>query len=490
MATTTTNYAFIKPALTDSPPDITAPNSNWDTLDAKLKILDDNGNMRSTSRKAATAIGTGSHVEGTNNTATANYTHAEGDSNTASTYAAHAEGYQTTASGHSSHSEGKATTACGAYSHAEGFYTVAFADNAHAEGGYSVAVSIGTHAEGSYTFADTGTLYTVTAFSDANKTLTLSSVTGLSVGNTVDIRIIGSTFEALPNVSITAINGTIITLSTTRTITADWSQVVKRETNGYPAHAEGIWTIATGINSHAEGNSTCASGESSHAEGCRNTASGSFSHVEGSDNVASGANSHSEGVFCGASGAQSHAGGDSCNATAYASFAHGQSLKANGLRQVVFGVYNSYNTTDLLQIGNGTSEGARSNAFVVTSTGNIWHGVDRGTVADITANSGWNVSISSLVKIGRMVHLQANVTKTDTTVFTAPRSTPFTISTAKFRPITSTAYSPVNAATTISNFMDRMVNCLITDSGVVSLDACFGYTDVKQALIDIWYEGQ
>lgn len=34
---TTTNYSFKKPELTDSPPDITATNGNWDTLDTNLK---------------------------------------------------------------------------------------------------------------------------------------------------------------------------------------------------------------------------------------------------------------------------------------------------------------------------------------------------------------------------------------------------------------------------------------------------------------------
>lgn len=35
MSTTTTNYQFIKPALTD-PADITALNANWDKIDAEL----------------------------------------------------------------------------------------------------------------------------------------------------------------------------------------------------------------------------------------------------------------------------------------------------------------------------------------------------------------------------------------------------------------------------------------------------------------------
>ncbi len=39
MATYTENYNFTKVYLADSPPDITAINANWDTVDAKLKEL-------------------------------------------------------------------------------------------------------------------------------------------------------------------------------------------------------------------------------------------------------------------------------------------------------------------------------------------------------------------------------------------------------------------------------------------------------------------
>jgi len=37
----TTNYNFVKPELTDSPPDITVINPNWDAIDAELKLHDD-----------------------------------------------------------------------------------------------------------------------------------------------------------------------------------------------------------------------------------------------------------------------------------------------------------------------------------------------------------------------------------------------------------------------------------------------------------------
>lgn len=36
MSTKTTNYEFVKPALSDAPPDITATNGNWDTVDSEL----------------------------------------------------------------------------------------------------------------------------------------------------------------------------------------------------------------------------------------------------------------------------------------------------------------------------------------------------------------------------------------------------------------------------------------------------------------------
>lgn len=42
MATNTTNYNLIKPALTDAPPDITVMNPNWDKIDEEMKKNADN----------------------------------------------------------------------------------------------------------------------------------------------------------------------------------------------------------------------------------------------------------------------------------------------------------------------------------------------------------------------------------------------------------------------------------------------------------------
>jgi len=47
---TTTNYKFKKPELTDSPPDITVTNSNWDTVDTNLKDAQTKANTWNTFR--------------------------------------------------------------------------------------------------------------------------------------------------------------------------------------------------------------------------------------------------------------------------------------------------------------------------------------------------------------------------------------------------------------------------------------------------------
>ena len=89
-------------------------------------------------RKADTTIGTNSHSEGDNTTASGNFSHAEGSGTTASGGFSHAEGSGTTASGGSSHAEGSGTTASGGYSHAGGSRTIAAGDYQTAIGKYNI----------------------------------------------------------------------------------------------------------------------------------------------------------------------------------------------------------------------------------------------------------------------------------------------------------------------------------------------------------------
>lgn len=126
----------------------------------------------------------------------------------------------------------------------------------------------------------------------------------------------------------------------------------------------------------AEGYGNTVSGDYSHAEGSVNTASSYHAHAEGSTNTASAPQAHAEGYGTTASGAHSHAGG----AYTVAGYAN----------QTAIGEYNDNKATTLLEVGNGTADSARSNAFEVHSNGNIVAG---GTVSD--ANGTLNAVVGN-----------------------------------------------------------------------------------------------
>ena len=86
-----------------------------------------------------------------------------------------------------------------------------------------------------------------------------------------------------------------------------------------------------------------------------NIASGTYSHAEGSNTTASGNYSHAEGGGTLASGNSSHAGG-------YRTIAGYEN-------QTAIGTFNDNKSTNLFEIGNGTSDSNRSNAFEVSSDG-------------------------------------------------------------------------------------------------------------------------
>ena len=133
------------------------------------------------------------------------------------------------------------------------------------------------------------------------------------------------------------------------------------EASGIYSHAEGRGAIASGNSSHAEGDNTTASESCTHAEGSGTTASGDSSHAEGADTEASGYQSHAEGFATTASGSQSHA--------------EGYYTKASSECQHVQGQYNIEDTAKKYAhiVGNGTADGARSNAHTLDWKGNAWY---------------------------------------------------------------------------------------------------------------------
>ena len=124
--------------------------------------------------------------------------------------------------------------------------------------------------------------------------------------------------------------------------------------SGADSQAMGVDCSASATYAHAEGEASNASGAASHAENS-STASGSRAHSEGGG-TASGDYSHAEGLQTTASGNYTHAGGEGT----IAGYAH----------QTAIGKYNNNKSTDLFEVGNGSSNNARANAFEVDKGGN------------------------------------------------------------------------------------------------------------------------
>ncbi len=228
----------------------------------------------------------GAHAEGYQAVASGDSSHAEGDSCAATDQGAHAEGYQTTASDFAAHAEGQDSTASGDTSHAQGYGTIAGGWVAHAEGDSTAALTDRSHAEGMNTLAAQGLLYTIIDLNDTGKTITVDNTTGLVVNNTLEIKRSGQR-SPLVGVTISAINGNIITLNTVSSILFA-THAIKKQNGDGGQHAEGYQTLAIGVASHSQNRETVASGNNSHSGGLGTIAQGLNQTVIGKYNVAQG----------------------------------------------------------------------------------------------------------------------------------------------------------------------------------------------------------
>ena len=151
------------------------------------------------------------------------------------------------------------------------------------------------------------------------------------------------------------------------------------EASGCAAHTEGIDTHALQECAHAEGMSTTANGSTAHAEGFETTASANATHAEGTGTTASALGAHAEGGNTTASGRTSHA--------------EGLGTVAGYSNQHVSGKYNDNQSDTLLEIGNGTADDARSNAFEVYGSGKfgtpgLWFSVNASGEPCVTFEDG------------------------------------------------------------------------------------------------------
>ena len=266
-------------------------------------------------------------------------------------------------------------------------------NSAQQKGTGAEAMSEASVAIGKNTFVgQKGYKYTNTG--SVTNQLTLTSVDGLAVGDTVSI----VNDSKYPNCStITGINGTTVTFdslpfdSIVPDLTGfdDYIVYVSAKPNvgdvelAIAAYAEGDGAKAQNYTAHAEGRDTQALGEYSHAEG-RDTIAQYAAHAEGKETKAEGEESHSEGIRTSASGKHSHAEGDITEATNYNAHAEGYLAKATGNSSHAEGGKWVKGATGAARINGGTANGDGSHAEggKTVSEGNFSHAEGYLTIAN------------------------------------------------------------------------------------------------------------
>lgn len=244
------------------------------------------------------------------------------------------------AQGDGSHSEGWNALAVGDGAHAEGSHTIARNMDDHSEGLCCKSNGLGSHSEGVGTWADgkgshsegNGTVRFVTVTADSTGT-TISidaDMTEILVGCRCYCTCLGTRYANI--VAVDRTNGTI-TLDDPVTVAED----------DYIRIYYGAYAAA----SHAEGENTVVATD---AKG-----------------------GHAEGSFTAALGIGTHAGGKSTEVSGDYAFGHGTGIKMSTDNGAAFGKYNSDDTGSLFEVGDGSDDGHRSNAFKVDRDGDLWY---------------------------------------------------------------------------------------------------------------------
>lgn len=330
--------------------------------------------------------------------------------------------------GEYSHSEGISTTAAGKGSHAEGAGVFVSGSSAHGEGlGSSYNVKV-TKIEGNIitiestnsnpllrpseleaieknailwyeTNAETheGKFYYVTNVElvknflqiTTSSKLTLNTTPAFAVNAQLKV-ILGAAFGSMSHVE----GGFSATLDPDLTKLYGVDATTKKLQHaegahnlaiGFASHVEGQYSVALGSHSHAQGLNTSAEGIAASTSGQNTRATGDCSHAGGRGAVAQGGDSLAYGYNTQANGYASVAVGSGAKAIGDYSFAGGQSSEANNNHSFAFGLavrtnedtqaqfavgkFNSSVPNALFVVGNGASDGAKSNAFVVMEDG-------------------------------------------------------------------------------------------------------------------------
>ena len=234
-----------------------------------------------------------------------------------------------------------------------GVNSIAWGEGALASGDYS-------HAQGGSGTDLSAVFHRVTASGD------YSNAQGFGVASGV-----GSHAEG-------GINGKQIAPTSATTFSAH-AEGVFTLASGEASHAEGQYTIASGTSSHAEGSSTLASGKYSHAEGRETLASGESSHAEGRETAATGFTTHAEGYLTKAFGDYSHAGGNNSRAFGNTSYAYGLSVSVSSdYSSILGGEDNIINTSGF----SNSITGGQNNVLSGNTSYSTIIGGDNNTILD------------------------------------------------------------------------------------------------------------
>ncbi len=147
--------------------------------------------------------------------------------------------------------------------------------------------------------------------------------------------------------------------------------------SGWGTSAIGNSSTAMGQTSNAVGDYSTALGLSSNAIGEYSVAIGSFTKSAGNSATAIGYNTNASGVnataigyITEASGINATALGNQTKASAFSATSLGFFTRARSNYSTVIGLYNdSSNTNRLFEVGNGTADNARTNAFTILQNG-------------------------------------------------------------------------------------------------------------------------
>lgn len=135
---------------------------------------------------------------------------------------------------------------------------------------------------------------------------------------------------------------------------------------GRSSQAAGNNAFAAGTNSQADGNNSFAIGNNAEASGANSFATGAATNALGEYSVAVGNSNTANGIASFAAGTGTTATGENT-----AAFGQGTQTTTNQKNAFVIGQFNDPQVASLLEIGNGASDGQRSNIVVVNADGII-----------------------------------------------------------------------------------------------------------------------